>query len=133
MKYLMKSKNFTESKNYLSMYDGLGKPEVGNYEESNKMKLQVGDYVICEDRGLYSNELVKFINNNIGQYIIMNDGFYIIKYENTPEELKNIMVYYNSQNKKYYDCVIMEKSEIKYWSKNKEDLYIYLDINKYNV
>lgn len=101
------------------------------YEKSNERKLQVGDYVICEDRGIF--ELANFTMNNIGQFVKMDsDGFYIIRYENVPKELKNSMVYI-SNNKKYYDCVIMEKSEIKHWSKNKEDLYIYLDVNKYNV
>ena len=95
--------------------------------EQNSNEPEPGDYVICEDSGTFTGELDEFIKNHVGQFIQMDavGDFYIIRYENIPNYLKGGF-YYN-------DCTIMERHEIKHWSKNKEDLEIILSLNKYNL
>ena len=108
---------------------------IKKFESASVDELKIGDYVICEDNGTFSEELLSvFINNNIGQFIRMDydNHFYIIEYKNIPKELRNSMVY-NDRNKIYIHCVIMEKYEIKYFSSNKEDCEIYLAAKNYNI
>ena len=92
---------------------------------------QVGDYVVCEDT-VYGFELQNFTNSHVGRFIKEEDGFYIIKYENVPRNLKFDMTYAN-RNNSYSDVAIMNEGEIKYWSKDKEDCEAYLAAKKYNI
>ena len=92
----------------------------------NEGEPKVGDYVICEES--VSGEVVKeFISNNIGIFSksIHDETFkYSIEYENIPDN-----IYGAFTNK----CRRMSRQEIKYWSKDKEELEILLVTNKYNL
>jgi len=92
---------------------------------------QIGDYVVCQD-GLSpssdnDNLLNDFMSNNIG-VIVMYDPKssygYEIEYNNIPD---NAMEYFSN------NYILVSKSEIKFWSKNKEDVEAYLSGKKYNL
>jgi len=108
----------------------------------NLNELQVGDYVACEDTRDYSrnkyygnemgNILKKFIYNNVGEYFSIdkdvnysNPYYILVKYDNVPKELKR----YFKKNKTRY----IQEYDIKFWSKNKEDVEAYIAEKKYNL
>jgi len=86
----------------------------------------VGDYVYCEEKGI-SGKLYDFIYSNIGQIISKNDiiNTYKIKYENIPHGLD--YGYFEDH------CRTINWFEIKYFSKNKEELELRLQSKKYNI
>lgn len=105
---------------------------IKKYEQLKKNNPQVGDYVICEDRGDSSatDNLLNFIENNIGQIVDYKEYYGVIPYEvqyiDRPESLKK---YFHDDDKvRRYSL-----SEIKFWSKNKIDLEIILSAKKYNL
>jgi len=108
---------------------------IKKFEKSNvdKLKYQIGDYVICQEKGWLpsSNFLIflDFIGNNIGQIVNKNTSVYdyIVKYENIPKEIKD---YFNHQNGTSRD---MTEFEIINHSKNKEKLETILNIKKFNI
>jgi hypothetical protein len=93
---------------------------------------EVGDYVMCEN---YVNSDLKILDDfllvNIG--IITNihnqdkDYPYLIKFEKFPEELK-AYTEHNAGSE-----MLFKREEIVHFSKNKEDLYMYIQANKYNI
>ena len=87
---------------------------------------QIGDYVICQEYDT-NDDILKFINNNIGVLVeINNDHFnYLIEYENIPN---NIISYFRHGNQRQ-----MTLGEIIHCSDNKEDLELILNANKYNI
>jgi len=96
--------------------------------ESLSDKPEIGDYVICEDEEIISNNTFRpFIKNNIGQIIEIDEKppEYNIKYENIPTHLLNDYF--------YDDARYFYRKEIKYFSDNKEDLEILMNANKYNL
>jgi len=105
---------------YLKKFENLDEP-------------QVGDYVVCSviiTTGV-KDELIKYMNNNIGKIIKKEDRtkqqyyVYYEYYENAPVDL---FVRYISENYWWFD-----KNEILYYSKNKEECEVYLDTKKYNI
>jgi len=103
---------------------------IKNYESTEKM-LEIGDYVICEESNIGSDDdTMKFLSENIGQYVDYSDNDqypYVIQYEDCPSDL-NGFNYTTRENAR-----LMERKEIKYFSKNKEDLLPIIDVNKYNI
>ena len=109
------------------------------YEEINKKKPEIGDFVICEeDEKMCDDITVKsFLSENIGRIVryrdisdIFNSEFtYVVKYKNVPENKKDFFV--ASPNIGY--CRSMSETEIKFWSKNKKEVEAYLAGNKYNI
>jgi len=79
------------------------------YEDTNADNPEIDDYVIIQTR---SKKLC------IGIIYAMISNYFYIKYK-LPSG--------NTNNEIFY------KHEIKYWSKNKEDLETYLQANKYNL
>ena len=109
--------------------------------EQNSMP-QIGDYVVCrmdarmdalkEDLKIF----IDFFDNNIGRVEKMtNDNMredlpstyleYPIVYTGVPKRMKD---FFN-----YSDYRYMLKSEIVFWSKDKDDCEIYIMTNKYNL
>jgi len=82
---------------------------------------------------LYPNEYRDFIKDNIGQVLSYSDNGLVIfvKFNNIPRNLIHLFrkIYKNEGD--YY--VDFHTTEIEYFSKNKEDLEIYLDSKKYNL
>jgi len=112
---------------------------IKTYENINEDAPQVDDYVICEE---YSDEreLDIFLANNIGKIVDIEkntyfagikDIIYWVKYDsNIGEELETSFNFgkYMEKNTRPFD-----KKEIKYWSKNKEELEHIISANKYNL
>ena len=102
------------------------------YEAINQGKPEVGDYVICDDI-LAEGPVKNFILNNIGKYITYNKNThysYIIEYDNIPNDI----IQKFKKNAFHGDnCKRMGIDEIKYWSKDKEELEEILAENKYNL
>jgi len=108
------------------------------FESLNDNSPQVGDYVIChEGTMLQEYELCDFLKSNIGQ-IINISGFlnanYRVKYKKRPAGSPAFYFYTfeNIRNIRNFDI-----SEIKHWSKNKEDLepiaQFNRDLNKFRL
>ena len=95
------------------------------FEEINQGELEIGDYVICEES--INDNLKDFISNNIGSFSGFSEKghpyIYIIKYENVPDFLLERDWFNNN-------CRRMCRREIKYWSKNIEDLESILAVKK---
>ena len=102
----------------------------------NIKKPQVGDYVLCYEDAKDHN-LKEFINNNIGKISIIRDkGSYIecnytIEYENIPSIISNRFTNFKKGDKKNERN--MREEEIIFFSKNKEDVELYMQANKYNL
>jgi hypothetical protein len=102
---------------------------------------KIGDYVIF-DSELYKDlnkTFYIFIKSNIGQVV----GFrevnrqiggpeltFDVKFENVPEELTFKKKNFFFKDNVRYCC---SAGQFKCWSDNKEDLEIYIDVNKYNI
>jgi len=104
---------------------------IKQYESINNIP-QVGDYILFEDSDL-KKEISNFMSNNIGlivsKELVLYD--YVVKYENVPDELTP---YFSYAYLKYgRNCRGIERSDIIYFSSNKEDLEIRLQANKYNL
>ena len=118
---------------YIKTYETVIEPEFGDEPE-------VGDYVICEEFSVLGdfNDLIDYINSHIGKFIKyteasdganQHDYPYLIEYENVPEAF--ISNFRNGLEGE--TCRAMRLSEIKYWSKNKENLEPLLKANNYNL
>jgi len=106
---------------------------------------EIGDYVICEEADDINDilELADFEKNNIGRVVdyrtvdntnptfdSISTFFNIfVQYKNVPNEIYDDFDYH----KRIANCRIFSKKEIKYCSKNKEDLEIILQANKFNI
>lgn len=101
------------------------------YESSDVGKPELGDYVICYEKD-DSAGLLKWIETIIGKIIKVNDDDDIckfdIKYENFPEDIEHF--FYDHDGERYRP---MKDCEVLHWSKNKEDLDVIININKYNL
>jgi len=106
------------------------------FEKLNIGKPRVGDYVIIQTNHK-DPRLINFFENTITKIVGTKDLFgtlhYIVYFDNIPEELSEI-----------FDSPFRSKiwrtehhhftiENIKYWSKNKEDLEYILAANKYNL
>ena len=92
------------------------------YEEINRGRPEIGDYVIVEFGPVTSDSNHFFprehVENNIGEIIDYGFAKYYIKYENLPREDKIIEIF---------------RKDIKYCSKNIEDLEMFITSKKYNL
>jgi len=100
---------------------------IKTYEDTQD-ELQIGDYVWCDEFKFSSSRY--FTLNNIGQYvrkaeIITNPQQFMIRYENVPTSLRYVFTTDN--------CRTMGRSEIIFFSPNKEDCEACLAANKYNL
>ena len=100
------------------------------YESINEDKPEIGDYVICEDSTNGDKNLLEFENTHIGRIFAddhpLEEWNYLVKYENFPFSLRSFFTF--SENSRAFSL-----SEIKHWSKNKEDLEHVLNAKKYNL
>jgi len=93
--------------------------------EKNDNKPELGDYVIVSE---INNSIVyDFISNSVGRFVVFIDNNinqYHIRFDDIPEELNSFFS---------YDCRNYRLHEILYWSKDKKDLEIILQSNKFNI
>lgn len=100
--------------------------------ENLNIEPEVGDYVICEtNEGFAKNVINSIISRNIGQIIKITDDYYkyLVYYDcDIPPNLKG---FFNDNEDGH--CRLLGINEIKHISKNKKDLEIILNANKYNL
>jgi hypothetical protein len=112
------------------------------FESINQGEPEVGDYAICHSHMEFFTEVNDFTETNIGELIKIDsqvdkykyeyddniDVIYMVKYENVPRTL-DFLVF-----KEYGgDSLVMYREDIKYWSKNKEELEKVIESEKYNL
>lgn len=114
-------------------------------EKHNDSKPKVGDWCICkENLSLTIEEEVEvdnFLNTNVGEIIAIRNDDYLVKYTNIPKSLISWFTFFwkGVEKMKYtmpvdgIGCRRMNISEIKYWNKDKEELEIMINANKYNL
>ena len=118
------------------------------FEELNIGEPQIGDWVICKDLDVDADgidEINNFLEKNIGYYLRtpnLNDSNikintdlrktykYLIQYRNVPDELEEE---FNFGEPNDFNCRIMKREEILFWSKDKKDLDPFITANKYNL
>jgi len=109
------------------------------FEDTNVDEPKVGDYVIISDSMDYGSHIydayVYFVNNNIGKlYSIKNEysdysDYYRVLFYNIPKDAEE----WFSENYDGDKYIIVDREDIVYWSKNKEDLEPYIQAKKYNL
>lgn len=112
------------------------------FESINSRELKIGDYVICEEKDVDIN-ISNITNNRIGKLVFTTetgDAPFIIEFDLSKNEIEELVEYLvtrtgKGSSKKIGDMKYrrMKRSEIKYWSPNKEDLVILQFQQKYNL
>jgi hypothetical protein len=110
---------------YIKTYENIKGPEIGDY------------VVVTPDfKRINATKFYDFLSNSIG-FIGKNEDDlknerYLISYFDVPESIKG---YLNSKN--YYDSRVwyryVRKSEIEFYSKNKEEVEFFIQAKKYNL
>jgi len=115
---------------YIKTYENIQAPRT--YEELNIGKPEIGDYVIIKP---YTNprELSDWIMNTMGKIIDIDDDLYVIKYDNIPKGWEGHFTY--SGDDGYYVEGIRKayKFAILHWSKDKNEIEVIINANKYNL
>jgi len=100
---------------------------------------QIGDYVLSEIGNYDIPEVIDFIKDNIGQFIILwkegTSAPYVVKYENIPEEYVvefQHLTYRKEKFKRVENIWRFKREEIKYFG-TKEEMEMILQANKYNL
>jgi len=107
--------------------------KVERFNESlDEGKPEIGDFVICTDE---TGGLNSIIHDMIGEIIDYVDTFgaqypYIIKYDLDPQLLKDLEMFTSKINKEAFPFSI---KEINHFSRNKKDLILILQTNKFNL
>ena len=109
-------------------------------------EIEIGDWVVVEYIAEIdiNDELNTYYNSHIGQliektpntYNYIGDFIYYLRFDIDEEDLHNFNMIKDEvvyENGKYYIITHTAEHEILYFSKNKEDLKIYADTNKYNL
>ena len=102
---------------------------------------EVGDYVICTDLTSVPEYVLEFIENNIGQIVEIEmptswqlssreENPYCVYFENAPY---NKTPNYFPKHKEFLSCRWFNLREIKYISKNKEELKYIINAKKFNI
>jgi len=107
---------------------------ITKFDDYDKPKPEVGEYVLCTGFSSSNKNLNYLIKNNIGKLIKIegrNDKF---KISYSTEVMKDIIKYCDEFEFITNDLLLgVYDDEITYWSKNKEELEVMLQANKYNL
>lgn len=117
---------------------------IKKFENLNTDKLQIGDYVICDENVVGNRASKEFIKSNIGKYVKylyggkdVVDGYrYVIEYENVPYELRRHSYDFDWETGSNQLCIRASFEDITQWSKDKEELERanpYIQAKKYNL
>lgn len=112
---------------------------IKKYENITNDEISVGDYVLVNLRGysgISSDEFLKFINNNIGRIIKIEDpdkkfDNVSVEYKNVPEYVRHPWFRYDEDTEKIFKKV--RYGRIITNSKNKEDIERILTAKKFNL
>ena len=106
------------------------------YENFNqKLKPQIGDYVICEStyyKEYHNVEVYSFLKNNIGQIISIFDKYYYVQYTDIPFTIRKYFQRY-IDNREYYNVMWFEIREIINFSSNREDIEMIFTTKNFNL
>lgn len=100
---------------------------------NNDLEPKPNDYCILDlNPSLFSNDMITYMSNNIGQILKINTNF-IIVYENIPKKLTKYFYIRNYKYKKF--SINLDDNDIIqiHFSSNKEELEFYLDTKKFNL
>jgi len=103
------------------------------YEKLNVNEPEVGDYVIVQSND-FLVDINEFTKNRIGKLynifkpLYADDLSYTIIYDDIPKELDFYKFKIDDE-----EAISMNKEDIRYWSKYKEDLEKILMTNKFNL
>ena len=89
------------------------------FESVNKSRPEIGDYVIVHT-GVDNETMDKFYNNNIGQIVgnYENGDFFDVQFD-----VENNRIPHGA----------IKLSQLKYWSKDKEELELIITSLKFNI
>jgi len=112
---------------------------IKTYEKVYVDRPEIDDWAIVHLSQNIDDELNKFIKSNIGKIVDIGyetiedyrgnqhkSQFYVLNYDT--EIPKNIKIWFQDDNN-----IAFETHEIKYWSKDREDLELIIAANKYNL
>jgi len=107
---------------YIETYENMSEPEIG-------------DWVICKDVNTFNedNDIIDFIDNNVGQIIKITKIVYLIKYGINFNKVEFEPESFGFPSDDGLGVRRFQRSEIKHWSKDKENLEAILAANKYNL
>jgi len=98
---------------------------------------EIGDYVICEDNTYLPEGVQEFIENSVGEIVHIETGKvenpYCVKFKDIPKEYLYDDVFRYSDAVKISNCRWFKLREIKFHSRNEEELRSMLDSKKYNI
>lgn len=117
---------------YLKTYEKLKSSDDYHQNMTYDDVPKVNDFVICNIKNADHDsedtvEFKKFVNNNIGHIILVNNHRLITHYENIPNEISSYFTYNGGDSTHLY------LHEIKYFSDKKEDLEVIINSKKYNL
>jgi len=103
------------------------------FNNENIEEPEIYDYVIMKSS--YGEDINNFLCNNVGQITfigadLQNDNVYVVY---PSSEIPKRLEHYFRKHDKNVSLRIFEKHEILYYSKNREDLEIIIQANKYNL
>lgn len=110
----------------------VGEPKINDYVRTNEYVLENIDENNPTEYQKNYLEAINFTDTHIGRFHYFDKqsvNEYIIKYKYVPDHLKG---HFNNS------CIQIARDELKFWSKNKEDLSnenikIFSNIKKYNI
>lgn len=108
------------------------------FESVNDGTPGVGDYVIInENSDTYSADALKFINNSIGHIWKSPDNssnYFLVKYNDIPKDVLFYFAYSDYSNGlKIGNSILIFTENVKYWSKDEEELIPLIQATKYNL
>ena len=108
---------------YLKKFESINKLEIGDYVH---VDLEIGNR---HDKNFMKKfPVYPFFKENIGKIADIDSRTCHINYENIPNEIKNGIFYHNDTTN--FQVLIRY---IKYFSKNKEDVEIFMASQNYNL
>ena len=108
--------------------------------ESDKTEIRVGDYLICNESYEKNIKLIKFLKNNVGVCVEIQDIYikrypYLVSYSNIPEYLRHPYNYFGLRSFGYnYDARQFSKENIRHATPEEIEEYKFnQNIHKYNL
>ena len=92
-----------------------------------------GDYIIAKING--NDNVAKFINNNIGQIVLINIGpsWLSVTYENVPDIIIDYFTVIEDKKNTFLYNYTIHIGDVIDFAKTKEELELQLSTNKFNI
>jgi hypothetical protein len=104
---------------YIKTYENIKGPEIG-------------DYVVASTRffSIRNSDFYNFLCNNVGKINDYQNDEWVVNYLSVPKPIRKYLSYWN---RTVGWCRSFRPSEIEFYSKNKEDVEIYIQAKNYNL